>query len=169
MRRTLWTLVVAALAGTGIWYYWQIKEELMSKSSEISRLEYQMEHEQTRSLARKDSFMFELIMEPFGWTIRNELLSDNLDQIHQYLSQYVKHTSIELIAVIDDQGTIISATDKKIEKRKFTNVFPGHELDKTELTIDRKENRLYIAQPLMGFDRPIGSIFLVFIPDGTIL
>ena len=45
----------------------------------------------------EDSFMFELIMEPFGWTIRNELLSDNLDQIHQYLSQYVKHTSIELI------------------------------------------------------------------------
>ncbi|NND07131.1 MAG: hypothetical protein HKN87_12195 [Saprospiraceae bacterium] len=166
-RITFWFVVIGLLSGTTGWYYWQMKQELMTKSAQIRQLELEIEQEKNESSVRADSFMFELIMEPFGWTIRDELLSDNLEKVHQYLTQYVKHPSIELLAVIDDEGTILSSTDKKIEKRKFDDVFPKYTLHETKLVINKSVGQIHVSQPLMGFDTPLGSIYMIFNPSNA--
>ena len=167
VRISFWAVLIAVIAGTIGWYYWQMKQELMTNSAQIRQLEREMEQEKTKSLARADSFMFELIMEPFGWTIRDEMLSGNLEKVNQYLSQYVKHPSVKLLAVIDDAGMILSSTDKKIEKRMFADVFPNQTLHETKLMINRNAGQIHISQPLMGFDNRLGSVYMIFSPSNV--
>ena len=161
----VWLVTMGAILGVGLWYYFKTQNELLATANEVRQLKSAVSAKFESSLHRHDSTMLELVSEPFSWAIRNELLEGNISTVHQYLAQFVKHKEIEMIAVIDDKGEIIASTNKKMEAMPFISVFPEEEFEVEHFHVRLKGDRQYVYHPIMGFDRKLGTLFIIYFAD----
>jgi len=163
------TIAILTLLSAGSWYYLKTTNALKSKDAQIRSIISNTREQVQNTLQVKDENYLELLMEPLGWAIRNELLKEDISTVHQYIAQFVKSSAVELVLVNDADGKIISASDKKIEGQQFSDVFPDINREVTETQITLKDNRYSVIQPVMGFDHQIGTIFLVYRTDNEVL
>ncbi len=160
--KTKWILrlgLIALVGGTFFWYYQKSQQETLHLSYQLRKLKSDQNATIHVALITRDSTWLHLLAEPLSWVIRNELLADNLEEIHRYLSQYVKHESIELMMVANKMGKIISATDKNLEGRSAQEIFSPKGLDTHEFFMMPTDNYIDVYIPIMGFDKKIGVLY----------
>jgi hypothetical protein len=164
-KRTMVTLLVLALLTAGGWYYLKTSSQLKAKDGEIQLLKATVSDRVEKTLQIHDIQYLELLMEPFGWAIRNELLKEDISTVHQYIAQFVKSSAVEMVLVNSADGKIISASDKKLEGNIFSEIYPNVPLAVTATKVTAEGNRYYVVHPVMGFDQQIGTIFMIYKAD----
>jgi predicted regulator of Ras-like GTPase activity (Roadblock/LC7/MglB family) len=117
-------------------------------------------------VARKTQELLRLSGIPFSWAVRREMISENYDQINEYLTRFIKEPNIKLIVVVKADGIIVAATDKKLEGTLFSTLFPKDlmQLDEIRVATDKK-GAIQIIAPIMGFNTRLGLMIMIYTPE----
>lgn len=153
--------VVLLFAGLWIW-----------KAIEISNLKEQAEQEQAQTrqqaslqLQQANHHYLKLIAKPYVWAVRTEMMKGNLDAVNLYANDMVKEKNFQSIMVVDEKGTIVSSTDKKLEGKAYASVGKtAHTSTDSTLVEPVNENVLAVVSPVMGFNQRIGTLILYYAP-----
>ncbi|OIP84192.1 MAG: hypothetical protein AUK44_03390 [Porphyromonadaceae bacterium CG2_30_38_12] len=102
----------------------------------------------------------ELVSRVFAWSIRSEMMRQNLDQVNQYFSAFVQQTGIVKVQLINAaNGKVLVSSDKKDEGNLILNpVILG--ANKT-LGLDGNGFRS-IVNPIMGLESKIGILVIEY-------
>lgn len=92
----------------------------------------------------------------FAWAIRSELIRQNLDQISQFFSSFVKQDGVIKLTLIDQNNQVILSTDKKDEQSKFTD----SDISTSEIIIKHKDNFIRVITPIMGLNEKLGVLVI---------
>lgn len=100
----------------------------------------------------------ELTSKVFSWAIRSEMTRQNMEQVNQFLSGFVKEPNIIKVQLIDPvTGTVLLSSDKKDE---------GTIIEDSNILQAEKSARIVgetgdmIVNPVMGLDTRIGVLVI---------
>lgn len=103
---------------------------------------------------------------PLVWAVRKEMLRENFDQINEYVVQFIKEPNFSQIYVVKADGTIAVSSDKKVEGTRFSDLYPGDLLGLDSISVtDDADGNIRIAAPVMGLNRKIGLLFMIYEPE----
>lgn len=108
--------------------------------------------------------MLKLVTMPFVWSIRAEMLRDNMEQVNTYTKEMVRERNFQFIHIIDPAGKIIISTDKKLEGQSAADMFEPSVLQTDSIIVVRKDDLLTVAAPVMGYDKKLGVLIMNYIP-----
>jgi hypothetical protein len=133
-----------------------IKIQLMEKRSANEKEQLVNLYEQ-----RLDSLYLsdmELTSRVFSWSIRSEMTRQNLEQVNQFFSGFVKEPNIRKVQLIDPlTGTILLSSDKKDEGLIIEDAFILQSEKTIHLAGDTGDK---IISPVMGLDTRIGVLVI---------
>lgn len=160
----LWVILLLVVVAAGIFIWKVISENQMTRKMESQRITL-IERSQ-EFLDRKTIDMLDLMAVPFVWAVRREMIRANYDQINEYLTQFVKKASIKSVVVVEADGKISVATDRKQEDKDFSSYYPLEYLETEEIEIiNDDDGYIQIIAPIMGLNRRIGTLLITFIPE----
>lgn len=147
-------ILVLAVAGMYVW-----------KNMAVNRATVQITERADRIISEQNRSLLKLAVVPLVWAVRSEMIRDNYDQINQYLNQFVKEQNMKEIVVAKPDGTIVAATNKKLEGTSIEGAFPPTvlELDKTTVT-SLENDDIMVASPVMGLSTKVGVLILLYTP-----
>jgi hypothetical protein len=155
-------ILLVALGGMYIWKTMAVKN--VGQEQESRRLQWVEITHQT--VAKNTRQFLRLAAIPLVWAIRSEMLKENYEQINEFLVQFVKEPHIRQILVAKIDGTVVVATDKKMEGAEFSSLYPGKFLDENETAVaDDGMGNIFVISPIMAFNRKLGIFFLVYEPE----
>ena len=100
---------------------------------------------------------------PLAWAVRAELLRDNTGKVHDYLARFVKEAPVRRIIYADASGTIIAATDKKLEGTAAADLHGGPLLQIAEVrVVDREGKDVLLVAPVLGLDSRLGTLVVEY-------
>ncbi len=102
----------------------------------------------------------------FVWAIRGEMLSEDYEQVNQYILQLIKEDRISDIIIANKEGVIINASNKKMEKTPFEDKFDKQYLvaENTEV-VKQTDGTLHLVAPIMSFNSKIGTVVMIYHPE----
>jgi C4-dicarboxylate-specific signal transduction histidine kinase len=152
-------ILVLAVAGTYAW-----------KNVAVDRATAQVTEDATRIMTDQNRTLLRLAVVPLVWAVRSEMIRNNYDQINQYLVQFVKEKNMREIVVARPDGTVVVATNKKLEGKPVTSAFPPSVLQENALTVRSTETGdLLVVAPVMGLSDKVGILILVYAPPALTL
>ncbi|MBN2399156.1 MAG: hypothetical protein JXI33_02315 [Candidatus Aminicenantes bacterium] len=160
-----WVVIIVLLVAMGGMFLWKtIAEKKLRQEQTAQRQQWA---EVTRQTITENARQFlRLAAIPLVWAIRSEMLKENYEQINEFLIEFVKESHIKMILVATVDGTVVVATDKKLEGAAFSSLYPGGFLEKNETTVaDDASGNIIIASPVMAFNRKLGIFFMVYEPE----
>lgn len=100
----------------------------------------------------------ELTSKVFSWAIRSEMTRQNMEQVNQFFSGFVKEPNIRKIQLIDPASAkVLLSSDKKDEGTIVEDAL----ILQTEKTIQHSaETGKKIISPVMGLDTRIGVLVI---------
>jgi len=95
----------------------------------------------------------------FSWSIRSEMLRNNMENLNQLLTVFVQESTASLVQIVDPETRmVILSSDKKCE---------GIEYDKeinfeiNEPVVIKDDQKIIIITPIMGFSNRIGVLIVI--------
>lgn len=147
-------LLVLAVAGMYVW-----------KNVAVNSAKAQLTESANRIITEQNSSYLRLVAVPLTWAVRSEMIRDNYDQINQYLNQFVKEKNMKEIVVAKPDGTIVVATNKKLEGTSVTGAFPSSVLQEDKTTVSSLEGGdIMVVSPVMGLSSKKGVLILLYTP-----
>jgi hypothetical protein len=64
------------------------------------------------------------LTKPLVWAVKNEMIRGNKEMLDNFLTTVVQDSDLELIVIVDMQGTVYLSTDKKYEGKFVLDVLP---------------------------------------------
>jgi hypothetical protein len=117
-------------------------------------------------IAENHRHFLDVLTMPFSWAIRTALMAGNVDQVDQYLFQFVQRRNFEVVLVADANGNIISSTNQRYIGNQFGEHFNAIFLAVESTTVDDSEpNRIRVASPVMGLNTRLGTLFYIYLLD----
>jgi hypothetical protein len=117
-------------------------------------------------ITENNTYFLRTMMMPFAWAVRTAMLSGNVEQVDQYLYQFVQEPNFDLILVADPKGKIISTTNQKYKGEDFTNHFEPDLLRADETVVDATDSTsIKVATPVMGLTSKLGTLYVVYTPE----
>ena len=125
-----------------------------------------IEKKSQQIISSKTEELLRLTAIPFAWTIRKEMLKEDYDQINEYLNSFIKEPHIKMVLVVKTDGTVAVATDKKLEGKQFSSLYPVELLSPDDIRIsgDTDANVLLVF-PIMGLNARLGTSLIVYEPE----
>ncbi len=160
--KTFLILALSVLA-IGLYLYKEMQVKRTAKQYELQQ--EKMKIEVSNFVSEENELFLRLLMKPFVWAVRSEMLKNNYDQIDNYIRDIVKDPHFETIAVADTAGIILLCSNKKLEGEKLKNKFTKVDVNAPQIRIYDHNNVLEVITPIMGFDQRLGSLFAVYVPD----
>jgi len=100
----------------------------------------------------------ELTAKVFSWAIRSEMTRQNMEQVNQFFSGFVKEPNIRKIQLIDPvSGKVLLSSDKKDEGTIVEDALILQTEETIHLTAETGEK---IISPVMGLDTRIGVLVI---------
>lgn len=161
---TQWRLIIILLLAVAVggMYVW--------KNLAVKGVRTQLTENANRIIAEQNRSYLRLAVVPLVWAVRSEMIRDNYDQINQYLTQFVKEQNMKEIVVAKPDGTIVVATNKKLEGTSVTGAFPPSVLQEDKLTVSSQENGdIMVVSPVMGLSAKVGVLILLYTPQSYTL
>jgi hypothetical protein len=146
-------LVLAALSV----YVWKtiavrgLEARLAAARVESSSAQRQALTTQARDLLR-------LTARPLAWSVRAEMLRGNLGQVDDYFRELVHERGVSSLILVDKDGRIALATNRKLEMQPAASVISKALLEAPEVASEESGSSLRLAVPVMAFDRRIGTL-----------
>jgi len=160
--------VVLAVLSLGL-FLWKMVA-VSSIRSEM-RAEQQASAEQCQKKLNVNTHaLLRLTTIPLVWSIRQEMLRDNHDQINEYIVSLVKQPGIKQIIVAKRDGTIAFASDRKMEGQAIGAFLSPEDVNKGEIALsDQPTGDIRVVAPIMGLNARIGMIMVVYSPSNSVL
>ncbi len=156
---THWSLIIIlllVLAVAGM-YGW--------KNVAVNSARTQVSESANRIITEQNKSYLRLVAVPLAWAVRSEMIRDNYDQINQYLNQFVKEKNMKEIVVARPDGTIVVATNKKLEGTSVSGAFSPSVLQEEKTTVSTLENGdIMVVSPIMGLSAKQGILILLYTP-----
>ena len=141
-----------------------------SKSKNINELKQQIEtnyaehqDEKAELLKVSGEEYLGLMIKTFSWAIRNEMLKEDYSAVNLYIGQLIRQKNVKEILVMDTEGVVVAASNRKQEEQKFSSLY-----DSNYLTFDKEmveygeDQEIYLSTPIMAFNNRIGNLFIVY-------
>ena len=143
-----------ALVVCVVWATYRINSD--KKQYEKDKIELTTKYEiQIDSLELKS---IEFSSTVFSWSVRSELLRENVENLNQLLTVYVKESNANLVQLVNLEDKIITiSSDKQYEGNSF--VIPAN----TDLTKQRtvvSDSKMTVYTPVMGYTGTIGLLIV---------
>ncbi|MBD1397841.1 hypothetical protein H9Q13_11755 [Pontibacter sp. JH31] len=144
-----------------------------SKNNQIREAQEQAAQEKEEMVTRANqrlsnntAYFLKTLMMPFSWAVRTAMLSGNVEQVDQYLYQFVQEKNFELILVTDAEGKVISATNQKYTGESFADHFEASLLNGDDTVLNTTDSTsIKVATPIMGLNSKLGTLYAVYKPD----
>jgi hypothetical protein len=147
-------LLVIAVAGMYVW-----------KNVAVNRATAQLTEKADRIITDQNRSLLQLAVVPLVWAVRSEMIRNNYDQINQYLTQFVKEKNMKEIIVAKPDGTIVVATNKKLEGKPIAGFFPPSVLQEDKISVSSLDNGdMMVVSPIMGLSAKVGVLILLYTP-----
>ena len=168
-RKTILILIGVALLLLLVLWFWKAMEiKGLKKAFTASKIE--LHEKATREIVGNNEIHLKLLAKPMIWALRTEMMQGNLNQVNLYLIDLVKERNFQSIAIANDEGVIISSTNKKEEEMPFTSISKKEYLVSNETTIENEgDSVLIMTSPIMGFNNRLGTLYLKYGIDKPIL
>ena len=103
---------------------------------------------------KKDNFTW--LTKVFTWTVRSEMLRENLEQVKLYSQEFIKYQYVDNIKVVDPSGRVIFSTDMKDQNviTEWSNI--------QKLAVMQQNNKTIIASPILGNDMILGAVVIEY-------
>lgn len=148
--------MVSLLALVAVYFWKDIQGKKQKTAIEKMAAEQLMEN---------NAEMLKLVTKPFVWSIRAEMLRENMDQINSYTKEMVREKNFQIIHLIDPAGKIVISTDKKLEGQPAAEMFESYILQTDSVVVLRKDMLLFVAAPVMGYDKKLGVLLMSYKPE----
>ena len=104
-----------------------------------------------------------LMMKTFSWAIREKLLKEDYEEINLYIGQLIKEKNVNEILVIDMEGLVVAASNRKQEEQLFGKFYDENMLAAKDVSINYMDGQtLHMISPIMAFNNQIGRLFIVY-------
>ena len=137
-----------------IWFSAKIANN--KKQFENDKIQLITQYETERDSLQIKSLEFASIV--FSWSIRSEMLRNNMENLNQLLTVFVQESTASLVQIVDPENRmVILSSDKKYE---------GIEYDKeinfeiNEPVVIKDDQKITITTPIMGFSNRIGVLIV---------
>ncbi len=134
-------------------------------SAKIANNKKQFETERTQLISQYETELdslkiksLEFVSTVFSWSIRSEMLRNNMENLNQLLTVFVQESTASLVQIVDPETRmVILSSDKKYE---------GIEYDKeinfeiNEPVVIKDDQKISITTPIMGFNNRIGVLIV---------
>ncbi|MFD2512242.1 PDC sensor domain-containing protein [Pontibacter locisalis] len=155
-------LLLLVVLGVYLYKESQLKEARREAAEERALL---LERANER-IAENRHYLLEVVAKPFSWALRSALLTGNVEQVNQYLFQFVQEEKFAMVLVADAEGNIISSTDQNFTGSAFADHFDSKYLQTDATTVDDSDpERVIVASPIMGLNSRLGTLLVVYRPD----
>lgn len=152
-------LLMIAVAGTYAW-----------KNMAVAKARTDLTQRAEQLLGEQNKTYLELVAVPLTWAVRGEMIRDNIDQVNQYLAQFIKEKGMKELVVARPDGKVVAATNKKLEGAAITDSFPAEVLQVDSTTLTTMSNgEIMIVSPVMGLSEKLGIMVLVYKPVTFVL
>lgn len=115
---------------------------------------------QKQALTGQARELLRLSARPLAWSVRAELLRGNLSQIDDYFREFVRERGVTSLLLVDKDGRIALATNRKLETQPAASFVARPLLDASEVVVEESGATMRMAVPVMGFDRRLGTLVI---------
>ena len=134
-------------------------------NAKIDKNKNQFENEKTQIITKyeteRDSLQIKnlvFVSSVFSWSIRSEMLRNNMENLNQLLTVFVQESSASLVQIINPETRmVILSSDKKYEGTKYTREV-NFEINQPVVVKD--DQMISIVTPIMGFSNRIGVLIV---------
>lgn len=155
LRRNIAAVVLALiLILVVIWFSAKIDNNKSQFENEKIQLITQYETE--RDSLQIKSLEFQSTV--FSWSIRSEMLRDNMENLNQLLTIFVQESTANLVQIVNpDTREVIISSDKIYEGTRYdqeVNFEINHQV------VIKEDQKISIITPIMGFSNRIGVLIV---------
>lgn len=154
-------ILIIVAAGMYLWGYVKVKQmEKTVKEKEIVMVERAqlMVNENAQNLLKATAL-------PLVWAIRKEMIRGNYEQINDYMERLIQEKGFKEILLVDPQGIITLATDKKLQGQKFADYYPAEILEVDDVRVFGDSDIIRVAAPVMGINAKLGVLVFTYTPE----
>ncbi len=161
-NKKFWVLLLITLillAGMYFWKQIEVSKAKRDAEKEIEANELRVRH----SVINAHEEHLKLLAKPIVWAIRSEIMTGNTGQVSLYSNELVKEKGFQQITIVDDKGTIVSATDKKNEGLSFSAIGKTALLHSNITIVENIGDTAFIvSSPVMGFNSRLGTLIMSY-------
>ncbi len=90
----------------------------------------------------------------FSWSVRSELLRNNLENLNQLVTIFAKESDADLMQLVNPVDNVVMiSSDKKLEGKLY-----NQKLDSDKSAIIKGEGLVQLITPVMGFNGKVGVL-----------
>lgn len=137
----------------------------MNHKKELERRLKEVRDDATLEVATRTNSLLRITMIPFLWSMRTEIMRDNYIKVDEYFNQFIKEPGILYIGLVDLNGKIKLATDKKTEDKLFVDIYKENISGIESINIiERINDEKLIVAPITGINEKLGTIVILYHP-----
>ena len=157
------TVLVAIILISVVWMWKtvQLREE-RKKASDAAAL---YEQNANRQILNNDSIHLLTIVRPLVWLYRDNILNSNTKAISLYSDDLVKSKGFRRIALVDNNGNIITSTDKYLEGKNYSAIGPQTDLTRDSTYIRFQDTLFVVTSPVTGPTNRLGTLEMLYAPQ----
>jgi sensor histidine kinase regulating citrate/malate metabolism len=100
---------------------------------------------------------------PYAWAIRTALMRGDLSQVNQYGEEMIKEKNMQSIVVANQEGIVISSTNKKFEGQDFTIAGKPAYLTSDSTIVEKiNDHLIVVSSPIMGYNNRLGTLLISY-------
>ncbi len=150
-------LILLFALGTLAVYVWKgVAVRTIERRFAVERAESSSAQRQALTTQARD--LLRLTARPLAWSVRAELLRGNTGQIDDYFRELVHERGVASLILVDKDGRIALATNRKLETQPAASVVSMALLGASEVASEESGSSLRMAVPVMAFDRRLGTL-----------
>ena len=161
-RNKVFTVVIVALILFAA--LWIIKDFQIRKVRREALAERQSLVGEAQAEVRKsEEQQLRLFAKPYVWSLRNELLRGNINQVDLYANEMISEKNFQRIVVADNSGKVVSSTDQKLVGNPYNNMGGVDMLAGDSTIVNRvNDSLLLMSSPIMGFNSRLGTLIVSY-------
>lgn len=161
---TILLAVVMVILASGIAVTYFLGEYKLRQAADKAAAEREryMRAVDERSLAQQHADL-RLFTIPLAWAVRKELIQRNYGQIEEYLNELIRQKQFRSVMLLDPDGTVRIASDRKLQGGSFSELYPGKQITHEGLVAyPLSQGTSLFLVPVMGLNEKIGTIAFVY-------
>lgn len=152
------SVLLFAILAIVVVYFWKDIEGKRERNAVIEKATLYMQNQNKEMLV--------LLCKPMVWTIREELLRQNLEQVVLFTNDMVREKNLESIHLIEPSGKFLVSTNKEFEGQSSAGLFDAVVLTSdSTIVLSLPDGKLIAASPVMGYDKKLCTLVLQYKPE----
>jgi len=148
--------VILFLAIIIVYIWFSVKISNTTKRYENERKQLITKFEITRDSLRIKNLEFASMV--FSWSVRSELLRNNVENLNSILTIFVKESGADLIQIVNPENNVVLlSSDKKFEGNQYNQKL-DFEFDKPAVV--KEQGLVRLITPVMGYNSKIGLLVI---------